>query len=181
MSSFLYRVGRFAVRRRWRVLGVWLLVLLSVGFLGSMLGGHTADDFTIPGTETQRAADLLTKRFPSETGATARIVVSVDHGSLADPAVKAGIADLLAVTAKQPHVATVSPLVTPQMLGLKANSRIGLSTVQYDSLSPGLGREPAKLLQRALGRCVNPACTWSSAVRSSSMDKTSAARAKRSA
>jgi RND superfamily putative drug exporter len=78
-------------------------------------------------------------------------VVSVDHGSLADPAVKAGVADLLAVTAKQPHVSTVSPLVTPQMLGLKANSRIGLSTVQYDSLSPGLGPEPAKLLQRAAG------------------------------
>ena len=133
------------------MLGAWLLVLLSVGFLGSMLGGHTADDFTIPGTETQRAADLLTKRFPSETGATARVVVSVDHGSLADPAVKAGIADLLAVAAKQPHVATVSPLVTPQMLGLKDNSRIGFSTVQYDSLSPGLGREPAKLLQRAAG------------------------------
>ena len=148
MSRFLYRLGRFAVRRRWQVLGVWLLALMVLGVGGSLLGGETANDFTIPGTETQRAADLLTKRFPAESGAMARVVVSVDQGRLTDPAVKTGIADLLAETRKQPHVVSVSPLVTPQMLGLAADSRVAFASVQYDQSTPKLGTAAAKRLQR---------------------------------
>jgi putative drug exporter of the RND superfamily len=129
VSRFLYRLGRLAVRRRWRVLGAWLLLLLGFALLGSLLGGHPADDFTIPGTETQRASDLLTQRFPSESGATARIVVSVDHGTLGDPSVEAGIARMLATARSQPRVVAVSPIVTPQMLGLSPNPRISLATV----------------------------------------------------
>jgi RND superfamily putative drug exporter len=149
MSRSLFRLGRFAVRRRWRVLGAWLLLLLTFGLLGSGLGGHSADDFTIPGTETQHALDLLTQRFPSESGATARIVVSVGHGTLADNAAKAGVARLLDNVARQPHVTSVSPLVTPQSLGRKADSQVGLAAVQYDGQSPDLGTAPAKRLDLA--------------------------------
>src|SRR4051812_18645414 len=149
MSRFLYRLGRLAVRRRWRVLGAWLLCLLLFGFLGSLLGGHPADDFTIPGTETQHAADLLTRRFPAESGATARIVISVDRGTLASPTAKAAVADLLATTAHQPHVVAVSPVVSPEMVGMEANSRVGLVTVQYDGQAPDLGTAPAKRLEAA--------------------------------
>ncbi len=149
MSRVLYRLGRSAVRRRRRVLGGWLLALMALGLAGSMLGGHTADDFTIPGTETQRAVDLLTQRFSSESGATARMVISVDDGDLASPGVQTGIADLLARTAEQPHVVNVSPIVTPQMLDLEPDRRVAFATIQYDSNAPELGTAPARRLQSA--------------------------------
>ena len=48
-------------------------------------GGHTFDDFTLPGTESQAALDLLESRFPAQSGATATVVLHAPTGTLETP------------------------------------------------------------------------------------------------
>ncbi|MFF0269058.1 MMPL family transporter [Kribbella sp. NPDC004536] len=82
MATYLYRLGRFAFRRRRLVVLIWL-ALLGAGVVGAVtLSGPTANGFSIPGTESQRAADLLNERFPKAgaDGATARIVFQAPAG-----------------------------------------------------------------------------------------------------
>ena len=43
-------------------------------------GGATSDVFEIPGTESQRAADLLDERFPEQGGSSARLVFAAPDG-----------------------------------------------------------------------------------------------------
>ena len=43
MSSFLYRLGRGAARRRWRTLGIWVAVLVAIFAVGGALGGKLQD------------------------------------------------------------------------------------------------------------------------------------------
>jgi putative drug exporter of the RND superfamily len=86
MSSYLYRLGHWAFRRRWIVLGIWLALLVGVGALSQAVKKDTNDAFNVPGTESQRALDLLDEKFPGSGGATARVVFAAPAGrTLDDP------------------------------------------------------------------------------------------------
>ena len=63
MATFLYRLGRFAFRRRHLVALFWvaLLALAGAGAAGAPAAGSSS--FSIPGTEAQKAFDLLEERF----------------------------------------------------------------------------------------------------------------------
>ncbi len=82
MATFLYRLGRLAFRKRWYVVLVWVAVLAGVGFGVAKAPAVPDDGFSMPGTESQRAFDLLDQRFPSSAadGAVARIVFVAPHG-----------------------------------------------------------------------------------------------------
>ena len=81
MATLLYRLGRFAYRRPWRILSVWLLLIIGVLGGGIALGGQTQESFVIPGTESQDALDRLEAVFPSVAGASATAVVVAPSGS----------------------------------------------------------------------------------------------------
>ncbi|MDW4905667.1 MMPL family transporter [Streptomyces sp. ADMS] len=82
MATFLYKLGRLAFRRRHFVALIWvaLLTLAGVGAASAPAAGTTS--FSIPGTEAQKAFDLLEQRFPgaSADGATGRMVFKAPEG-----------------------------------------------------------------------------------------------------
>ncbi|MEU3840853.1 MMPL family transporter [Streptomyces sp. NPDC028635] len=94
MATFLYKLGRLAFRRRHFVALIWvaLLTLAGVGAASAPTAGSTS--FSIPGTEAQKAFDLLEQRFPgmSADGATARVVFKAPAGhKVTDAATKATV------------------------------------------------------------------------------------------
>ncbi|MDX2405344.1 MMPL family transporter [Streptomyces microflavus] len=82
MATFLYKLGRLAFRRRRYVALVWVALLALAGFGAASASTATSSSFSIPGTEAQRAFDLLEQRFPgtSADGATARVVFKAPEG-----------------------------------------------------------------------------------------------------
>ncbi|MEW2071192.1 MMPL family transporter [Streptomyces sp. NPDC007346] len=82
MATFLYKLGRLAFRRRRYVALVWVALLALAGFGAASASTATSSSFSIPGTEAQRAFDLLEQRFPgmSADGATARVVIEAPEG-----------------------------------------------------------------------------------------------------
>ncbi|MGQ4728969.1 MMPL family transporter [Streptomyces sp. Ju416(a)] len=82
MATFLYKLGRLTFRRRGFVALIWV-ALLAAGILGAATASTaTSSSFSIPGTEAQRAFDLLEERNPgnSADGATARVVFKAPKG-----------------------------------------------------------------------------------------------------
>ena len=59
MSRFLHRLGGSAARHPWRVVAAWAAAAVVVLGLAGAFGGALNDDYTIPGTSSQRANDLL--------------------------------------------------------------------------------------------------------------------------
>ena len=111
MATFLYRLGRFLFRRRRLVLMLWIVVLAGVGIGSASVNGKTSDAFTLPGTQSQKAIDLLGKEFPqaSAGGATARVVFEAPSGEkLTSATNQSDIEALVAKLMKAPQVATVS-------------------------------------------------------------------------
>ncbi|MFJ8039803.1 MMPL family transporter [Kitasatospora sp. NPDC096147] len=131
MAARLYGLGRWAIRRRGAVVGVWLLVLAVVGGLGATLHGKPSTEFTVPGIESQQAQDLLEHRFPAASGGSARVVFAAPEGrTLTDPAARQAVADGLQQAAAVPGVVHVA---SPAEAGtVSADHRIGFADVLFD-------------------------------------------------
>src|SRR5829696_3016541 len=121
MSRFLHRIGGSAARHPWRTIGAWVVVVIAMAGLAGTVGGALNDDYTIPGSESQQAYDLLSERFPAMAGADARVVAHTETGRLDRAPLDAAAARL----ADMDGAGTVSPPV------LSADGRTAIIAVQY--------------------------------------------------
>lgn len=115
MPRLLRRIGLFAHRRRYSVLGAWVLLLVVLAGALSMWGNALADEFTVPGSQSQVALDTVRTEFPAAGSSAVEVVLHAPSGrSLADGA------DAQAVTAGLKKIASVPEVVavvTPQQAG----------------------------------------------------------------
>ncbi|GAA0805495.1 MMPL family transporter [Spirilliplanes yamanashiensis] len=129
MATLLYRLGRGSFRRRKLVLAVWLVVLAALGGSAAAFMGPTASNFTMPGTESQRALDALAREFPEASGATGTIVVAAPAGKQLT-ADKAAVDALVAEAGRLPGVVgAVDPFAAR---ALSPDGRYALIQVQFE-------------------------------------------------
>ena len=88
-------LARWSYRRRWVVLVSWVVALVGLTGLGAVIGTSYSTDFSLPGTDSQRAVDLLEREFPAQSGETDTIVFSVPSGSVRDADMRAQIEPML--------------------------------------------------------------------------------------
>ncbi|MEU1147634.1 MMPL family transporter [Streptomyces sp. NPDC005863] len=110
MATFLYKLGRFAFRRRRYVALLWVVALAGAIFASATAPAPPEDSFSMPGTESQKAFDLLEKRFPdaSADGASARVVIRAPKGEKINSGKpKAEVEKLVAAIGEGPQVSSV--------------------------------------------------------------------------
>ncbi|MFE9822843.1 MMPL family transporter [Streptomyces sp. NPDC005791] len=133
MAILLYRLGRFSFRRRGRVLALWLLLLALLGGGAAAFSGPTTSKFSIPGTESQKALDSLSREFPQAGGATGTIVVAAPEGGKLTPA---AVAPVTEEAGKVPGVlAAVDPFMSK---AVSQDGRYALIQVQFESGVDGI-------------------------------------------
>ncbi|MGB3827926.1 MAG: MMPL family transporter [Ornithinimicrobium sp.] len=76
MSHRLYRLGRYAARRPWTVIGTWLAMAALVIGSSSLFGADLEDSFEVPGLDSSQAADLLATAASDEAGLSALVVLT---------------------------------------------------------------------------------------------------------
>ncbi|GAA3689558.1 MMPL family transporter [Terrabacter ginsenosidimutans] len=140
MATLLYRIGRLAFRRRGVVASTWFVLLAVLAGVLLTLGSAPTSSVTIPGTESQRALEALSKEFPQASGASGTVVVRAPEGqTVVAPGSKAVLDDVVARAAKLPGVvAALSPLDTR---AISQDGRYGLVTVQFDKTADELTPE----------------------------------------
>ncbi|QIS01157.1 MMPL family transporter [Nocardia brasiliensis] len=132
MSVYLYRWGKFAFRRKWIVLPVWLLLFLLLGGLGAQLSKPMSNDFSMPDLPSARANDILDKHFPGASAAfkfdavTGTYVIGAPEGQkLTDPANRAALDAFIAKLGELDIVDHSKPLLNPvvaaEKMGCLAN------------------------------------------------------------
>ncbi|WP_018639654.1 MMPL family transporter [Parafrankia elaeagni] len=108
------KLARWCFQHRWLVLFVWVAALVGLTVLGRVTGDDYKDTFSLPGTDSQRAIDLLERDFPAQSGDSASIVLHARTGTLNDAALRAQITDLVDELAELPHVTEVIGPFSPQ-------------------------------------------------------------------
>ncbi len=147
MSELLARLARTLAQHWKRSLAVAIVVLILLG-VAAGAGGEAADDFSIPGTESQQALDLFKAHSPAFAGADSTLVFSVDEGRITDPQNREAVDGALADVAKLPHVETVeNPFGRDGRVS--EDGRIAASDVRYDVEATDLDKEDGEKLEEA--------------------------------
>lgn len=153
MAGILHRIGRFSIRHRRIVATAWLVVLVAVVASAGAFAKPTSDSFSIPGTESQRAMDLLAERFPDRPNGTSTMVVfaAPTGENLNGPDAKRAVEATVANLEKVPQVASVTNPYA--LLGVSADGTIAYANVAYDASST----EVTDSTKDALEAAVQPA------------------------
>ncbi len=149
----LGRWSRFVMRRRWLVVAAWAVVVASFVAMDSRTTADFVDQFSIPGSDSQRARDLLQARFPAEAGSTATLVVHAPRG-LNGPIVRGRVETVVEELRRSPRVASVTTPYDNRAL-VSRDGRTGLATIRFDD-----GERP--LERSSIGRLVETAKSASS-------------------
>ncbi|MEU6290993.1 MMPL family transporter [Streptomyces sp. NPDC015140] len=151
MATFLYKLGRFAFRRRGLVTLLWVLIVVGVGAAASSAPTPPNEQFSMPGTESQKAFDLLEEKFPDAgaDGATARVVIRAPEGKKIDGE-KPAIEKLLGELGKAPQVAGVADPFTAGTVS--KDGRTAYAVVTYEVTAPDLTDEAHDALAAATDR-----------------------------
>jgi len=130
VSTQLYRLARWCVRRRRTVVSAWLLVLIALGVAFGLAGSRSTDEITIPGTESQKALSALASDFPAASGATGTVVIAAPPGqTLTSQATRPLVLDATREATRVPGV--VGAVDPYQARALSPDGRYALITVQF--------------------------------------------------
>lgn len=103
-------LGRFAFRKKYYVIGFWLIALFGITAIAQSVGSNFSDSFSLPGTDSMKALSLLGKAFPGKAGDTETIVFHVKTGTVNDPSVKSA---MQGVFAKVSGISSVGAVNSP--------------------------------------------------------------------
>src|SRR5512145_402691 len=95
-TGALARFARASAAHPWRVVGAWVAIIaVLIGLVGAV-GGSLRDEFDIPGSDTQKATELIESEFATEQGSVLNVVFAAPKGERLDTSArKAAIAAAL--------------------------------------------------------------------------------------
>src|SRR5574337_654583 len=148
----------------WRVVFSWLgIIAVLIGLLATV-GGGLKDEFEIPGSDTQRATDLIESQFSSEQGAVLNLVFAAPKGERLDtPGRKAAIEDAIAKL-KTPEFAPSGDRLGIDSVGdpfskrtFSDSGRIAYAEAQFSDVVETADRPQVVAVQDAVRKIVEPA------------------------
>jgi RND superfamily putative drug exporter len=148
MSDLLASIARTLTRHWIRgLIGLFASLIVLGAIIGSQSGSATTD-FSIPGTESQKAIDLLEDRFPAAAGVDSQVVFTTQDGKLTDPDKRAAVEASLAAVKKLEGVASVDdPLAEGGAIA--PDGRTAFSTVRYETDPVDIEKEQGEDFEKA--------------------------------
>ena len=168
-TGALARWARACATHPWRVLGSWLGIIVVLIGLVATIGGGLRDEFEIPGSDTQRATDLIESEFASEQGGVLNIVFAAPEGERLDtPERKAAIEQAMAKLRAAPFVAAkgAEPVDGESKLSsvgdpfsadtFSKSGRIAYAEAQFDQTIEDKDRDAVVAVEDAVRAAVEP-------------------------
>src|SRR3989442_4380764 len=107
-------LARWTMAHRRIVVIGWITLAVGILAASSSVGTRAASNFALPGTDSQRAIDLLQQRFPAQAGDADQIVFRARTASLSAASNRKTVDATLARVKALPHVTgVVSPYDPP--------------------------------------------------------------------
>ncbi len=162
-TGALARWMRACVTHPWRVVGSWIGIVALLIILVVTVGGSLRDEFEIPGSDTQRATDLIQSEFASEQGGVLNVVFAAPEGERLDtPERTAAIQDAIArlgssefaPSGEDAGVESVGDPFSPDTFS--ADGRIGYAEAQFSETIEDEDRARVVAVEDAVREAVAP-------------------------
>ena len=107
-------LASFCYRRRWLIVALWIVALLGISFASSAKGTAFSQTFSLEGSDSQVAMDLLKANSPVDSSFLSGDVVFKADAGVNDAAVQAKVSSMLDQIKGLEGVARIdSPYATP--------------------------------------------------------------------
>src|SRR5215208_8315759 len=163
-TGALARWARACATHPWRVIIGWVGIVAALIVLVGTIGGSLKDEFEIPGSDTQKATDLIESQFASEQGSVLNIVFAAPEGQRLDTrARKAAIEDAVA------RLKTAQFKPTEDKAGIESvgdpfskdtfadNGRIAYAEAQFDRIVYEKDRDSVVAVEDSVRDALEPA------------------------
>ncbi|HXL89791.1 MAG TPA: MMPL family transporter [Streptosporangiaceae bacterium] len=125
-------LARWSFRHKFVVIAAWVLLLVGLSALSQVVKSDYNDSFSLPGTGSTTAQDLLAKAVPAQAGDSDTIVWQVSGGTVRNAAIAGRMSAMLKDVAGMPEVAAVvSPYGPHGARQISANGQIAYATVNF--------------------------------------------------
>jgi putative drug exporter of the RND superfamily len=162
-TGALARWARACATHPWRVVAGWLGIVVLLVVLVGTVGGSLKDEFEIPGSETQKATDLIEEEFASEQGGVLNLVFAAPRGERLDTperraAINGAIARLKTAEFKPTEdKAGVESVGNPFSKDtLSDDGRVAYAEAQFDRVIYTRDRDPVVAVQDTVREAVAP-------------------------
>jgi putative drug exporter of the RND superfamily len=149
----------------WRVIGTWIGIVAVLIALVGTVGGSLRDEFNIPGSDAQRATDLIESEFTSEQGGVLNVVFAAPEGQRLDtPERKAAIQGAIADLRSSPEFKPTKDEAGLESVGnpfaadtFSDDGRIAYAEAQFDRVIYDEDRDAVVAVEDAVRDAVEPA------------------------
>ena len=134
-------IARWCFRHRFAAIATWVLVLVGLGALSQAVKSDYNNSFSLPGTGSTTAQQLLAKAIPAQAGDPDTIVWQVSHGTVRDTTVTTRMSRALKQIATMPEIAAVvSPYGPHGAAQISRDGRTAYATVNFTKQANNLGK-----------------------------------------
>ncbi len=163
-TGALSRWTHAVTRHPWRVVGAWVaIVVLLIGLVGTV-GGSLRDEFNIPGSDTQKATDLIESEFAAEQGGVLNIVFAAPAGQRLDTPERKAAIDKAIAELRGPEFKATEDKAGLESVGnpfsedtFADNGRIAYAEAQFDRVIWDEDRDSVVAVEESVRETVEPA------------------------
>jgi RND superfamily putative drug exporter len=163
-TGALARWARACASHPWRVIVGWVGIVVLLVVLVGTVGGSLKDEFEIPGSDTQKATDLIEAEFAEEQGGVLNLVFAAPEGERLDtPERRAAIQQAVARLKTQEFKPTedeagIESVGDPFSADtFSDDGRIAYAEAQFDRIIFEEDREAVLAVQKTVRETVEPA------------------------
>jgi RND superfamily putative drug exporter len=125
----LHRIAVFSARRRALVIGVWLVLLVGLGFASHAAGTKYSSSTEVAGSDSAAANEVMGRSFSKELSDASPIVFHTDEGKLTDDEHRPVVEESLKALSQADNVASVSNPLEEDSTTVSSDGRTAYATV----------------------------------------------------
>src|SRR3954465_12237221 len=148
----------------WRVVLGWVAIIVVLIGLVSTVGGSLRDKFEIPGSDTQKATDLIESKFASEQGSVLNLVFAAPARQRLDTPERRAAIEKAGAPLKTREVKPAAGKAGVESVGdpfsgstLSKNGRIAYAEAQFNETIEDKDRDDVVAVEDVVRRAVQPA------------------------
>jgi RND superfamily putative drug exporter len=148
----MLKFTRWCIAHRRPVVVAWIAVAVLTTVLAGAAGRNYATDFSLPGTESQHAVDLLGKEFKAQAGDVDTVVFHTSQGTIDSPAVRTAMAKLQTELTGDRHVVSViSPYTSRGAVQVSKDRGTAFFALNFDKRANNLPNNTGKPILNQVG------------------------------
>src|SRR5215207_4700501 len=163
-TGALARWARACATHPWRVVVGWVGIVVVLIVLVGTIGGSLRDEFEIPGSDSQKATDLLESEFTSEQGSVLNVVFAAPKGERLDTPQRRAAIEKAVGRLKSPEFAPTDDTAGLDSVGdplskdtVSDDGRIAYTEAQFNETIEDKDRDAVVAVQDAVRDTVEPA------------------------